>query len=170
MRLYGPRTNTKKRKKKMELTLERKYRKDAYTIGKLYINGKYFCDTVEDKDRDLYQGMSLEDIERVKVYGETAIPYGRYRITMKRKSPKYSKKKQYAKCEGYLPCLLNVPGFSGILIHVGNWATDSCGCILPGENKVKGGVANSTVWFWKLYELLKEADERGEEIWITIQR
>ena len=154
----------------MELTLYRKYRKDTYTIGKLYVNGKYFCETVEDKDRDLYQAMSLEEIQRIKVYGETAIPYGRYRISMKRKSPKYSEKKQYAKCKGYVPYLRDVPGFSGVLIHIGNWPTDSCGCILPGENKVKGGVVNSTTWFWKLYDLLKAADERGEEIWLTIQK
>lgn len=157
-------------RKKMELTLDRKYRKENYSIGKLYINGQYFCDTCEDKDRDLYQGMEAEWIKEKKVYGETAIPFGRYRISMRRKSPKYSQKKQYEKCEGYVPYLRDVPGFSGILIHIGNYAKDSCGCILVGENKVKGGVVNSTLWFWKLYDILKEADERGEEIWITIKK
>lgn len=153
----------------MNITLYRKWKKDTYTIGQLYVDGKYFCNTIEDKDRNLYQGMSEDEIRRIKVYGETAIPYGRYRISMHRKSPKYSKKKAYAKCEGYVPYLRNVPGFDGILIHIGNWASDSCGCILVGENKVKGGVVNSTVWFWKLYDMMKAADEKGEEIWITIQ-
>ena len=154
----------------MELTLDRKWRKDTYSIGRLFINGQFFCNTIEDKDRNLYQGMALEDIKRIKVYSETAIPYGRYRISMKRKSPKFSQKKQYQKCDGYLPYLRDVPGFSGVLIHIGNWASDSAGCILVGENKVKGGVVNSTLWFWKLYDILKAADERGEEIWITITK
>lgn len=154
----------------MELTLDRKWRKDTYSIGRLFINGQFFSNTIEDKDRNLYQGMALEEIKRIKVYGETAIPYGRYRISMKRKSPKYSQKKQYEKCGGYLPYLRDVPGFSGVLIHIGNWASDSAGCILVGENKVKGGVVNSTLWFWKLYDILKAADDRGEEIWITITK
>lgn len=153
----------------MNLTLYRTWKKDTYTIGRLFINGEFFCNTIEDKDRNLYQGMSEDEIREKKVWGETAIPYGRYRISMHRKSPKYSKKKAYAKCEGYVPYLMNVPAFEGILIHIGNWASDSCGCILVGENKVKGGVVNSTVWFWKLYNLMKAADEAGEEIWITIQ-
>lgn len=154
----------------MELTLDRKWRKEGYSIGILYIDGKRFCETVEDKDRNLYQGMGKEEIAKKKVYCETAIPFGRYRISMKRKSPKYSAKKQYEKCGGYVPYLRDVPGFSSILIHIGNWPTDSCGCILVGENKVKGGVVNSTKWFWKLYDLLKSADDRGEEIWITITK
>lgn len=153
----------------MELTLVRKYKKKGYTIGELLINGKFFCSTAEDQDRNLYQGMSLDWIAREKVYGETAIPYGRYRITLKVQSPKYKNRKQYAFCKGYLPRLLNVPGFDGILIHIGNYPKDTYGCILPGLNKVKGGVVESTVWFKKLYEVLKKADERGEEIWITIQ-
>lgn len=154
----------------MELTLERKWRKDGYSIGRLYVDGKYFCNTLEDRDRDLYQGMSEDWIREKKVYGETAIPYGRYRITMKVKSPKYSQKKQYDKCKGYVPRLLNVPGFDGILIHIGNYTKDSYGCILVGENKIKGAVVNSTTWFWKLYDLLKAADDRGEEIWISITK
>lgn len=153
----------------MELTLHRTYKLEKYTVGKLYINGEYFCDTLEDKDRNLFQGMSEEWLSKEKVYGETAIPYGRYRITLKEQSPKYSKTKQYDKCKGYLPRLENVPAFSGILIHIGNYAKDTNGCILVGENKVKGAVANSTIYFWKLYDILKEADENGEEIWITIQ-
>lgn len=153
----------------MELLLDRKWKKETYTIGRLFIDGQFFCNTIEDKDRGLRQDMPLQEIKAKKVYGETAIPTGRYRITMHRKSPKYSQKKQYEKCGGYVPCILNVPGYSGILIHIGNWAKDSLGCVLVGENKVKGGVVNSTTWFWKLYDLLKAADERGEEIWITIK-
>ena len=154
----------------MELTLERKWRKDGYSIGRLYVNGKYFCNTIEDRDRELYQGMAVETILDKKVYCETAIPYGRYRITLKVQSPKYSMKKQYKRCNGYLPRLLNVPGYEGVLIHIGNYAKDSCGCILVGENTKKGAVLNSTTWFWKLYDIMKQADKKGEEIWITITK
>lgn len=153
----------------MEITLYRTWKKDGYTIGRLFVNGKFLCNTLEDRDRNLYQGMSEEEIRRIKVYGETCVPYGRYRITLHRQSPKYAKKKAFQSINGYMPYLLNVPGFSGILIHPGNWPTDSAGCILPGENKVKGAVVNSTMWFWKLYDKMKAADEAGEEIWITIQ-
>ena len=154
----------------MEITLERRWRLPRYSIGRLYINGKYFCNTLEDRDRELYQGMSEETIREKKVYCETAIPYGRYRITLQVQSPKYSKKLQYKRCNGYLPRLLNVPGFDGILMHIGNYPKDSCGCILVGENTKKGAVLNSTTWFWKLYDILKQADKKGEEIWITITK
>lgn len=153
---------------KMELRLERKWKKDTYTIGNLYINGVWFCNTVEDKDRQLYQSMPEDYIRQQKVYGETAIPYGRYEVTMKVQSPKYKDKKQYAKCKGYIPRLLDVPCFSGILIHIGNTAADSLGCILVGLNKVKGKVVESTATFWKLYDILKEADDRGERIYLNI--
>lgn len=169
MKYNAPRSNLKQKRKKMELTLERRWQKDAYTVGRLYVNGELFCNTMEDRDRGLTNDMSLEEIKTRKVYGETAIPRGRYRISMRRKSPKYSQKNQYKKCDGYLPYLRDVPGFSGVLIHIGNWPQDSCGCILVGENKVKGGVVNSTAWFWKLYDILKAADDRNEEIWITIK-
>ena len=153
----------------MELTLVRKYPKAKYTIGNLYINGEWFCNTMEDVDRGLYQGMSEEIIKQIKVPIQTAIPYGRYRVTLNVQSPKFSKKKQYTKCKGYLPRLLDVPGFDGILIHIGNTAEDSAGCLLVGINRVKGKVLDSTETFWKLYDILKQANEKGEKIYINIQ-
>ena len=154
----------------MELTLYRKYRLPKYSIGKLYADGEYVCDTLEDTDRDLYQGMDLEWIQSKKVYGETAIPFGRYRITLKVQSPKYSKKKAYEKIKGYVPRILDIPGYSGVLIHIGNYPRDTEGCVLVGYNQVKGAVVNSTKAFWKLYDILLEADQKGEEIWLTIQK
>lgn len=152
----------------INLTLQRKYKLPDYTIGKLLINGKFFCETLEDTDRKLYQGMGKDWINQVKVFGSTAIPYGTYKVTLKEKSPKFSKYKQYEFCKGYLPRLINVPCFQGVLIHIGNTAKDTEGCILVGENKVKGKVINSTKTFKELYNILKEADNNGEEIWITI--
>lgn len=147
----------------MELKLQRFALKNNYTIGKLYINNNVFCDTIEDRVRDLNK-----DGEG-KVYGKTAIPYGRYEITMKIQSPKYSQRSSYAWCNGYLPRVLNVPHFDGILIHAGNTAEDSAGCILVGENKVKGQVINSMATLKKLIPILKRASDNGEKIWITIK-
>ena len=145
----------------MEIVVKRVALRDTYTIGKLYINGVYLCDTLEDRVRDLQK--------EPKVYGKTAIPYGRYEVTMKVQSPKYSQRASYAWCKGYLPRLLNVPHFEGILIHGGNSAEDSCGCVLVGENKVKGKVINSMATLKRLVPILKRASDSGEKIWITIK-
>ena len=153
----------------MELVLERIYKGDLYTIGKLYIDGVYQCDTLEDVDRNLNKEMSLEDIKKIKVFGKTAIPYGKYKVTLKQQSARFSKSKKYEQCKGYLPRLTDVPAFSGILIHIGNTAEDSNGCILVGQNLIKGKVINSTICFWALYQKLKTADDRGEKIWIVIK-
>lgn len=138
----------------MKLKLDRYYKGPNYTIGRLYIDGEYFCDTLEDVDRGLLQSMSLEEINSLKVYGETAIPRGTYKITLDVQSPKYKNRNQYKFCKGYLPRLLEVPGYDGILIHIGNYIKDTYGCILVGENKVKGQVINSTATFKKLYNIL----------------
>lgn len=153
----------------MELVLNRKYKLPTYSIGKLYIDGVYFSDTLEDKDRNLFCGMGLEWIEKVKVYGQTAIPFGRYKITLV-KSPKYSKKPKFVELTGGLmPYINNVPGWTGCLIHSGNTNKDTLGCILVGENKEKGKVINSFSTFKRLWKMLAEANERGEEIWLTVQ-
>ena len=153
----------------MELVLNRKYKLPTYSIGKLYVDGVYFSDTLEDEDRNLYQGMGLEWIEKVKVYGEIAIPFGRYKITLV-KSPKYSKKPKFVELtDGRMPYINNVPGWTGCLIHSGNTNKDTLGCVLVGENKEKGKVINSFETFKRLWKILVEANEKGEEIWLTIQ-
>lgn len=155
----------------MELLLKRVAKRQMYTIGKLYIDGVYFCDTLEDTDRGLTQYMSTAEIKRKKIYGKTAIPTGTYDITMNVVSPRFSKKAFYKQnCDGgRVPRLLNVPGFDGILIHVGNSAADSNGCLLVGKNSQVGKVLNSTNTFLALYKKLKEANLKGEKITITIQ-
>lgn len=152
----------------MELLLERKFKKSEYTIGRLYIDGKFFCNTMEDTDRGLTQTTPLDEIRRIKVYSRTAIPTGYYKITLDVVSPKYSKRQQYKAIDGKLPRLLDVPGFEGILIHIGNTASDSAGCILVGHNKVRGQVVNSTSTFNELYSLLLDRKRKGEEIFIKI--
>lgn len=154
----------------MKLRLKRVACKTQYTIGNLYVDGSYFCDTLEDKDRGLDDGMTAERIKAVKVAQETAIPTGTYGVTMNVQSPRFKNKTQYAFCKGYLPRLLNVKGFDGILIHIGNTQKDSAGCILVGENKVVGQVINSTATFKKLYGVLDTANKKGEKISITIEK
>ena len=154
----------------MELTLERRWKKDTYTIGVLSVDGKYFCETVEDRDRGLSSDMPLNKIKRIKVYGKTAIPTGRYRIDMNTVSPKFKNRVWAKKYGGIVPRLLSVPCFGGTLIHVGNTEVDSLGCILVGENKVKGKVINSAATFRRLMdEYMVPAAERKEEIYITIK-
>ena len=154
----------------MKLTLKRIAKRPTYTIGKLYIDGEYFADTCEDKDRGLTQSMPLAEIKKRKVYSLTAIPTGTYTISMNTVSPKYSKRDFYKKlCNGKVPRLLNVPGYDGVLIHVGNSDHDTAGCVLVGENSVKGKVLNSRVTFSRLYGVMKTASDKGEKITITIQ-
>lgn len=152
----------------MKLLLDRKYKCPTYTIGKLYIDGKYFCDTCEDKDCFLSKDMPLILINAAKVPSETAIPTGTYEITLKIQSEKFKTYKNYQFCDGYLPRLLDVPGFEGILIHIGNTNKDSGGCLLVGENTAKGKVLNSTATFKRLYGILKKASDKGEKIEIEI--
>jgi len=135
----------------MILTLKRIAFRDTYTIGKLYIDGKWFCDTIEDRDRGLYDSMDDDEIKARKVYGETAIPYGEYMIKITY-SPKYKK---------MMPLIENVKGFSGIRIHSGNTAKDSLGCILVGKNKKVGMVLDSRATYNMLFNILsKEKDIR----------
>lgn len=138
----------------MEIDLHRKYKKDGYTIGKLSINGKSICDTLEDTDRELTSDMSEEEIKERKVFGKTAIPIGEYKVVMT-----YSNrfKKQ-------MPLLLDVKGFSGIRIHSGNTAEDTEGCILCGKNSEKGKVLNSKVFTELVYQHIRYGINEGVTI------
>lgn len=153
----------------MNITIKRIFKGDKYTIGKLYVNGIYECDTLEDTDRGLTEDSPLSEIQSKKVYGETAIPTGTYKIDMNTVSPKF-KDRLWAKfCGGKLPRLIDVPGYSEVLIHIGNKPADTLGCILVGDNKIKGQVINSTSTFQELYSLMLKAKVAGEEITVTIE-
>lgn len=156
----------------MILQVYRKYKKDTYTIGQLYLDGEYFCDTLEDKDRGLNQNMSLSYIKDNKVYGQTAIPTGDYKVSLEILSPRFSQMEFYNKvCKGRVPRIMNVPGFEGILFHVANGPNGAellQGCIGVGKNKIKGGLLEGKDYFEKLYKKLKEAKEKGEELNLNI--
>lgn len=134
----------------MKLLLERRYKKPGYTVGRLYVDGVFLCDTLEDRVRDLSR--------EKKIAGKTAIPAGCYEVIVNI-SPKFKRK---------LPRLLNVPGFEGILIHRGNTPEDTAGCILVGENKAVGKVLNSTPYELRLTEMIERAQTAGESITIEI--
>lgn len=141
----------------MELKLHRKYIKKDYCIGNLYIDGQFFCNTLEDQNRDLNKNGKFDGLEK-KVAGETCIPFGRYEVVVSM-SPKFKRE---------LPLLLNVPEFEGIRIHRGNTIKDTAGCILVGENKEVGKVLNSSHYEIKITEMIKQATLGGSKCFITI--
>lgn len=154
----------------MELTVYRKWKLPTYTIGQLFVDGKYLCDVLEDRDRNLSSDMPTYEIYKKKVYGCTCVPRGRYRIDMTHESHKFANRAWAKPYQGRLPLLVDVPCWTGVLIHVGNSPADTYGCLLPGENKQKGKVINSTKAFYNLMDnYLVPAHQRGEEIWLTIK-
>ena len=153
----------------MKLKLIRKWKKEGYTIGQLYVDDIFFSNTIEDKDRGLNQNMPKEKILFMKKPGITAIPTGTYEIVLNVQSSKYKKSKAMMQfCQAYMPRLLNVPGYDGVLIHPGNSASDTEGCIIPGKNNKVGWVSNSTNYFKELYNKMKIANKKGENITIEI--
>ena len=156
----------------MKIDLVRIYNCPTYAIGKLYINGEWACDTVEDTNRGLDDAMTEEQIRRLKVYSKTAIPTGTYRITMNVQSPKFSQYAFYKNlCKGYLPRLLKTKGFEGVLIHCGSSANSSAGCLIVGLNTIKGRVTSSQATYKKLMkQYFLPAKVLGEDITITITR
>lgn len=135
----------------MKLLLERTTYTDNSTIGKLYINGVFQCFTLEDKDRNLEQ-------QGEKVYGETAIPRGKYDVVIT-----YSKRFRTE-----LPLLVDVPQFEGIRIHPGNFSGDTEGCILVGSGTAPDRLFNSRAAFNALFQRLEIAYAKGEEITIEV--
>lgn len=137
----------------MELRLKRTFFGNSFTSGVLYVDGVRFCDTLEDK----YRNLSVEQ----KVAGETAIPFGTYAVVC-RESPKFKR---------VLPRLLDVPHFDGILIHRGNTAKDTAGCILVGDlaDDVNGRVVNSTYYEVRLTDKILSAIKNGGNVTIKIE-
>ena len=142
----------------MKIQLHRKWRRDGYSIGILYINGTRICETLEDTDRGLKSELSEATIRQLKVKGETAIPVGTYQVVFSY-SPRFKK---------MLPLLVGVPGFEGIRIHAGNTARDTEGCILCGRNTEVGTVTNSRYWTNKVNAMIERAVKNKEEVTITI--
>lgn len=138
----------------MKLKLQRINFTDTYTSGELFINDVYFCDTLEDRTRDLNMDGDLNDVGEGKIYGETSIPYGTYKVLLVY-SPSFRR---------VLPLLLNVKHFSGIMIHAGNFPKNSRGCVLVGETVNNGVLSNSRIVLNKLMSILKNSKQTEFEI------
>ena len=142
----------------MRLTLKRIANRKDYCIGKLYINGKYFCDTLEDVDRGLDDSMTESEVRELKIKGQTAIPTGIYTVLLTY-SPKYKK---------IMPLINNVKGYSGIRIHSGNSSKDTEGCLLVGKNTVVGRLTDSRNTYNALFKRLQQ--KGSNKITIEIYR
>lgn len=153
----------------MEIVINRRWKKDTYTIGEMFINGVKFSETCEDKDRGLTDQMSLAEIKSKKVYGKTAIPTGTYELKMTY-SPKFANRPFAKKYGGKVVEIMNVKGYNGVRIHPFNTAEDSLGCIAVGRNLEKGKVLQSTVYYMKLLEeYILPAIKKGYKISLVIK-
>jgi len=142
----------------MKLLLNRRFLGESYTIGDLFIDDAFYGNTLEDKVRDGNMDGDLTDPGEEKIYGQTAIPYGKYKVILSFSN----------RFKRILPLLLDVPHFTGIRIHPGNTAEDTHGCILVGLNSEKGKVLSSQETFNRVMARLLEADHRKEFIEIEI--
>ena len=155
----------------MKVELVRIYNCPTYCIGKIYVDGEYVCDCVEDTDRGLDQSWPLSEIKKKKIKSMTAIPTGTYEMTMSIQSPKFSQYEYYYKlCKGYLPRILGIKGFEGVLFHCGSSAQSSAGCIIVGYNTIKGKVTDSRKAFEKLMVHFNAAKVLEDEITLKITR
>ena len=145
----------------MEIFVKRENKKKDYTIGKMYIDGDYFCDTLEDTDRGLMKIECLDEIEAAKEYGRTAIPTGEYIVTIT-----YSNR-----FKKMMPLINDVPAFSGARIHPLNTSKETEGCIGVGicDDPNKDWIRDSRKTFAKFMRILKPAIEACENVWITIK-
>lgn len=119
----------------MKLKLIRQVFTPKTTLGELFIDGVHFCWTLEDMDRDKNKDGDLSDTGEAKVYGETAIPSGTYKVILTFSNH----------FKRLLPLLVNVVGYEGVRIHRGNTAKDTLGCVLVGFSKGIDQISQSAV-------------------------
>lgn len=143
----------------MEITLTRTAKKTNYTIGKVYVNGVKFCDSLEDTDRGLTSEMNESVIRAKKVYGKTAIPTGRYEVTTEWMNS--------LKC--YALMLHNVKGFTGIFVHNGVNENNTEGCPLVGVNNLVGRLDGNRVYMDSLAARVLAETRQGRKSFITIK-
>lgn len=140
----------------MELEVRRKQFTDKSTIGELLVNGDFYCYTLEDVDRGLIKTQPITEIAQKKLFGVTAIPLGKYDLSMT-----YSNR-----FKQYMPQVLNVPCFEGVRIHSGNTSEHTEGCLLVGKTKAENFIGESKKTFSQLMIILKSV-EKKEKITIT---
>lgn len=141
----------------MELTSVRTYFTPVSTISKLAVDGVFECYILEDTCREDVPGTWKPEMKQATI---TAIPYGRYRVVLTLSN----------RFKRVLPEVLNVPNFEGVRIHPGNNATNTEGCLLPGQTRDIDWVGNSGAAFGPLYRKLETAAARGEKIWLEVTK
>jgi hypothetical protein len=147
----------------MELIVFRKYFGEKYTIGRFYADNVLLCDTLEDKVRvlkDLNHDGDFTDPGEGKIMGKTAIPCGRYQVVMQ----------MFQRHNRMTPLLLKVPGFTEIFIHAGTDEGWTAGCVLVGENKLKGKLVNSPYWESHISKLVTDAIANKQEVFLTVKQ
>ena len=153
----------------INLVVERKWRKQTYSVGRFYVNDVFFGDSMEDKDRGLDKKMPIKSLQLMKVYGQTAIPTGTYIVKLTH-SQKFAKRAWGKKYNGLVPEICDVPAFEGVRIHPLNTAEDSLGCIGVGKNDKKGWISKSTQYYYDLMDnYLMPAHRIKDTITITIK-
>jgi len=154
----------------MRLKIDRAWKKTGYTIGRFFVNGDRFHESLEDEDRGLDSTWSEAQVKAAKIFGQTAIPAGTYKVILS-VSPKYKDRDWAKEFDGLVPEIVGVTGYSGVRIHPANKASEIEGCIAVGENKVRGGVINSKKTYLELMRnYIWPAWRSGEEILIDIER
>lgn len=152
----------------MEIQVDRKWKKQKYTISNMTIDGEFAANVLEDTDRGLRKEYGAGVVKKTKALHpkETAIPSGRYLVTFTY-SPKFCDKKYAIK--GMIPLINGVPGFSAIRMHAGRNAGWSEGCLLVGRNTVVGGLGADTEEVCaKVFQRMYLAWDKKEEIWVDI--
>lgn len=132
--------------KEHTIEIKRIFRGPNYTISNVYLDGEYFCDSLEDTDRDTNRNGTFDPDEQ-KIWGETAIPNGTYWVDWRR-SPRFSS----TFGDKYMPYIEGINGFSQVLFHHGNTEKDTHGCVLLGRNTQKGRVTESIATTKKFLE------------------
>lgn len=131
----------------MELLLEREPSDEQRTFGSLAVDGQFLCHTLEDVVRES------------KIHGRTAIPAGRYRITL-----------EYSPRFGADTITVNdVPGFSGVRVHAGNTESDTEGCPLVGKVRAERSILRSREALAELKPIVSNAIGGGDEVWLTVR-
>jgi len=140
----------------MEIKVDRFEVGTHWVIGRLYIDGKYICYTLEGQLREVVG----EPVAAWKVDGATAIPRGKYKVVIDH-SAHFGKDMLH---------ILDVPGFEGIRIHGGNTEADTEGCILVGSAWAGGDrIGNCAPVLNAIYVAAQQALSAGEEVTIEIR-
>ena len=148
----------------MEIRIDRAWKKSRYTISRLYVDGKrfgdgkHYCNVLEDADSGLTSDMTVDDVLAKKIYGQTAIPTGKYRVVLDWSSA----------FKKILPHVLAVKGFTGIRIHSGNKPEDTKGCLLVGRNDRIGWISDSRYWMGLLQAKIENAIRKKEDVWLIV--